>query len=531
MAPGTPPPHDGVVYRSRNAVLVIGESAATVDAARELVKRAPKLRIALFVPGASALTDLPSNISAVGGRIDSLQGYLGKFSASVWVAVDKVEDAGIFSANADRYFDLVLDLRREPQFSQAVPPYGYFAPGSDAAALLRAFDSMAQLSGDFHKQKYFEYRPQLCTHGAKGVAGCTRCLSVCDAAAIRSVGEKIEVDPYLCQGCASCTLACPTGALSFSQPTPKTLERELNELLVASAPDADAHFLVVHDAASRHVLSAIDITGFHLLEVNPLAAFSDLLWLAALRGGMSGVVLVMAPATPPHGRKLIEQKLSELRAILVGIGRDPAMLQLTDPMKLAVTIDQLKRGAPPRAHAVAVTGNASDEKRVSFLAAVDAITRDGEVTGRLNAGVAEPVALAPGAGFGNVLVDTEKCTLCHACTHLCPTGALSGQMDPVPALFFTESLCVQCNLCRAGCPEKAITLQARFLPDAVQRGRSRELARDQLVPCNKCGTPFMGQRKLAASLALMQDFAKDMPGGIDSLRMCPSCRQRETMMG
>ena len=122
MAPGAPAPHAGVVYRSRGAVLVSGDSAAAADAARELLKRAPKLRIALFAPGVGALADLPSNISAVGGRIVALQGHLGQFSASVRVAVDRVEDAGIFSANADRRFDLVLDLGREPLLRQSELP-------------------------------------------------------------------------------------------------------------------------------------------------------------------------------------------------------------------------------------------------------------------------------------------------------------------------------------------------------------------------------------------------------------------------
>jgi ferredoxin len=104
-------------------------------------------------------------------------------------------------------------------------------------------------------------------------------------------------------------------------------------------------------------------------------------------------------------------------------------------------------------------------------------------------------------------------------------------MDPAPALYFKESLCVQCDLCRAGCPEKAITLQARFLPDAALRIALRELANDQFVSCSSCGTPFIGRRKLAASLTLMKEHAEDLPGGIDSLRMCQACRQRETMRG
>ena len=523
MAPGTPAPHDGMVYRSRGAVLVIGDSAAAANAARQLLGRAPRLRIALFAPGAGALADLPSNITAVGGRIVSLQGHLGQFVAEVRVAVDKCEDAGIFSPNADRRFDLVLDLCRQPLLRQNVLPHGYYALGDDAAALSRALDSLSQLSGDFHKPKYFDYRPQLCAHGAMGVSGCTRCIEACDAAAIRSAGERIEVDPWLCQGCAGCALACPTGALSFQSPPASVLQEVLTDLLAAHAGDTEATFLVVHDAASRPMLPATAPSGVVLFEVNPLPAFSDVMWLTALAGGASGVVMLAAPAAAPRSRALIEQKLGELRAILASFGGDPAMQQIATRTNVGVLIDQIKSGT--RALTATVKCNPSDEKRASFLALVDALAQSRPAGDQTR----EPCPLPAGAAFGEVRVDAGKCTICHACVHLCPTGALSGRLEPAPALQFTESLCVQCDLCRAGCPEKAITLRARFLPDAVARETTRELASDELVPCRGCGTPYIGQRKLAASLALMQQHASAMPGGLDSLRMCPACRQRETM--
>jgi ferredoxin len=529
MAAGTPAPHDGVVYRSRGSVLIIGDSPAAADAALQLHERAPKLRIVLFAPGVAALKNLPSGITAVGGRIASLRGYLGRFSASVRVAPDKVDDAGIFSGNEDRHFDLVLDLSREPLVPQTVPPHGYYAPGSDVAALSRALDSLPQLTGDFYKPKYFDYRPQLCAHHAMGVTGCTRCLDVCAAAAIRSTGERIEVDPFLCQGCASCALACPTGALSLPQPATKALRARLDDLL--SARSGGAGILVVHDAAARHLLPAMDPSAVLLLEADPLATFSDVLWLRALLAGVRGVVLAPAPTIAPKSRELLEEKVAELRAILVSLGRDQAALQIATPMLVGIAIDKIRNGAHPLVSGDGVSGNSSDEKRANILALVDALIRSKRDNGQLSGASAEPATLDPGAAFGTVLVDAEKCTLCHACTHLCPTGALSGQVNPAPKLYFKESLCVQCDLCRAGCPEKAITLQARFLPDAAARQALRELASDQLVPCSSCGTPFIGRRKLATGLALMQEHAINMPGGLDSLRMCPTCRQREAIAG
>ena len=523
IAPGTAIPRNGVVYRSRGSVLVAGDSPAAAGVARELARWAPTLRIALFAPGVGGLADLPPTIKAVGTRIASLRGYLGRFAATIQVAADKREDAGIFSGNEDRHFDLVLDLCREPLLPQSVVPHGYYAPGADPVALAAALHSLSQLTGEFHKPKYVDYRPQLCAHGAMGVVGCTRCLEACDAAAISSAGERIEVDPWLCQGCASCALACPTGALSFQSPPASALQEMLTDLLTAHAGDTEATFLVVHDADSRSMLPATAPPGVVLLEVNPLPAFSDVMWLTALASGASGVVMLVAPPAPPRSRALIEQKLGELRAILAGLGGDPAMQQIATHTNVGILIDQVRPGT--RTLSATIKRNPSDEKRASFLALVDALAQS-RPAGKQPS---EPCALPAGAAFGTVRVDAGKCTICHACVHLCPTGALSGRLEPAPTLRFTESLCVQCDLCRAGCPEKAITLHARFLPDAVARDTPRELASDELVPCRSCGTPYTGRRKLAASLALMREHASAMPGGLDSLRLCPACRQRETM--
>lgn len=525
MAPGTPLPHDGVIYRSRGSVLVTGDSPIAADAARELVRRAPNLRIALFAPGAGAHGDLPATVKAVGGRIVSLRGHLGWFSASVRVAVDKTEDAGIFSGNEDRHFDLVLDLCREPLLRQRVPPYGYYAPGGDAAALVQALDSLAQLTGDFHKPEYVDYRPQLCAHGAMGVAGCMRCLDVCATKAIRSNGEKIEVDPFVCQGCASCTLACPTGALGFQHPAPGALQDLLDERLAKCGAAAHGWILVLHDAVARHLLPPMDIARVLLFEVNPLPAFSELLWLKALTNGVGGLVLVMAPATPPQARQLIEDKLEELRTMLSGLGCDPEVLQTANPQNLAAAIARIRSTTGPSAM-TATKEIMLEPKRESLLVLIDAVAASRKTGGQAD----ESRTLAPGAAFGTVLVDVGKCTICLACTHLCPTGALNGQLDPAPELVFRESLCIQCDLCRAGCPEQAIKLQPRFVPSPVARDAVRELASDQLVACSNCGIPFIGRRKLAVGMALMQEYAPEMPGGIDSLRKCPSCRQRETML-
>jgi Pyruvate/2-oxoacid:ferredoxin oxidoreductase delta subunit len=147
-------------------------------------------------------------VTAVGVRVNALHGRLGAFRAEV-AALQGMKDIGAASPNDDGLFDLVLDLGRQPLVTAAVAPLGYFAPGLDASACAAGIETMRTLVGSFTKPRYFKYQAELCAHGASGLTGCTRCLDVCSAAAITSAGDRIRVDPHLCQGCAACSLACP----------------------------------------------------------------------------------------------------------------------------------------------------------------------------------------------------------------------------------------------------------------------------------------------------------------------------------
>lgn len=514
MPTDAPASHVGVSYNSRGAVLVIGDGPAAVKPARQLAAR---LKVILFAPGVDALTDLPENVVRVGGRIASVQGHLGDFSASVAVAHNQVRDAGIFSPNVDRKFDLVLDLGRAPHMRQGTAPCGYFAPGDDAELLARALDTLPGIVGRFWKPQYVQYRSEICTHGAMGIPGCKRCLDACACGAIRSTGERIEVDAYLCQGCAACTMACPTGALALD--ASMAGEDRWRDALEPVSDASTPWLAVVHDAASRDRLTGLAAPQVRLIEVCAIPEFSETLWMETLARGASALILVVDPAAPSQTLNTIARTVAEAKEILLAIGRAAEAITVAAPGEAAMTIDALLRLGVSSPPAIPVR---SESKRTRFLAAVDAI-----------ASTDKPPAtrdLAEGASFGAVIVDRQGCTLCLACTNLCPTGALTRGNGTPPALMFKESLCVQCNLCRGGCPEKAITLQPRFLPKRSEREEIRILHADEPVPCSRCGAPFTTRRMLAVSMALVDSQRSlTMPGGTAALRQCPACRQREIL--
>jgi ferredoxin len=129
------------------------------------------------------------------------------------------------------------------------------------------------------------------------------------------------------------------------------------------------------------------------------------------------------------------------------------------------------------------------------------------------------------APFGQARVDVAGCTLCLACTMVCPTGALTANPE-TPQLRFLEDACVQCGLCATTCPEKVITLEPRLnlAPDAT-----RMLVVKEEAPfcCERCAKPFgvrsqidRVSRRLTESGHWMFRDGRQLA----LLRLCEDCR-------
>ena len=111
-------------------------------------------------------------------------------------------------------------------------PPGYLCadPFSDNLHAIKA--ELVDLVGTFEKPKYFDFNASACAHGRSGKPGCTRCIDACPAEAISSLIDKIEVDPYRCQGGGVCAMVCPSSAITYAYPKPKDLLTHVRTLIL-----------------------------------------------------------------------------------------------------------------------------------------------------------------------------------------------------------------------------------------------------------------------------------------------------------
>ncbi len=512
----------------------------------------------------ACLSVCPEGAIGLDYQIDSQRCNASRKCVQVCEVAGAIDFGRIASSQSDM-FDLVLDLRPAPalntpdatHFSQHSPPLGYLRWAGDYQALFDLRDKV----GEFEKPKFFAYRQKVCAHTRNQQVGCSACVDVCSAKAIRSdmARQQITVNPNLCVGCGACTTVCPTGALTYAYPRASDQGLKLKTLLTTYAQSGgrDAAILLHSQDKGSSLVDrlgraaqlgrAADRQLGHPApngvpaRVVPVPLWHTAstgldIWLTALAYGAAQVWVLVTDEESPNYVAALETQMEVAQAIMTGLGYSGQHLAIIETgiqtgRKAGggpdvTTLDQaLKR---PVAQAVGKPASFAiqTDKRATLDLAIDHLLAQSVLTAaQLPPEIPLPSKRNPhesASPFGSLVINKDACTLCLSCVSACPSAAL--QDNPLsPQLKFIEKNCVQCGLCATTCPEQAITLQPRLLL-GKERKEARVLNEAQPFACIRCSKPFGTLKGIESMLGKLGGHAMFQGDAFERLKMCSDCR-------
>jgi ferredoxin len=526
------PPISLVTLESNGVVLIYGRDEIAIEAGRRLADRLD-ITVLLTKPG-DVVPRRSNEFPVLKGTIRNARGHLGAFELAIddYALPSPSSRAklvfGPSRNGATSTCDLILDLSGGmPLFPAHELRPGYLrADPRDRAAVERAIAEAGGLVGTFDKPRFIDFQESLCAHSRSSITGCTRCLDLCPTGAITPNGNAVAIDENVCAGCGACASVCPTGAASYSLPSADALMRRLRTLLQTyrKAGGVDAIVLFHDGDHGEDIIDALARFGAGLpanvlpLRINEVTQLAPEIIAAVFAYGGCGAEIVTRGKLK-HDiaglRRVAEMSETIMSSLGFGTGL-VRIIETDDPDQLRAMLDAAPIG-------VATQRPAGFVPRGAKRGVLETTFRE------LHLAAPHPVdvvPLAPGAPFGGVKLNVDGCTLCHACVTACPTHALSDNPDRA-MLRFTESLCVQCGLCEATCPEKVITIEPR-LDFKAWNAPLRVLKEEEPFLCIACGKPFGTKSSIDRVLATLGDSHWMFQGAnakrLDVIKMCADCR-------
>jgi ferredoxin len=329
--------------------------------------------------------------------------------------------------------------------------------------------------------------------------GCTKCLQACPTGALSIQNGTIVLTDSKCERLGPCASICPVSAIQLPEFSESQFIGLVYGMIMTEAP---RRTLVV--TCNKNVVQPAP--WMFVEQVRDIGMIGPRHLAIAASSGIDTFIIYCADGLCKGKTQAIAVTESMIR-FLGGTGEENG--------NKTITLRYLEG-----------LGGGGEMKRINDLPKIPAKVlfvpgRDSWANYiRALQALAPPDAIAVGLGLSDLEI-SSTCTLCKTCEKYCPHSALKIVSG---SLKFESSKCTGCGLCAQMCPERSIMLRSL---ERFSQLQEREIFRDEIVNCAKCGRPLDSAKYLARVASLL---GKEDP----MMKYCNPCKQRmafESIMG
>ncbi|MBU3965993.1 MAG: 4Fe-4S binding protein, partial [Euryarchaeota archaeon] len=408
--------------------------------------------------------------------------------------------------------------------------------GTVSLALPAAMEIIANIGG-IERDAPAKAMLEGCAAGKSGLQGCTMCEKACHHGAIIRKDDNIEFDEISCTGCGACASVCPLSLFRMEDDIYGKMESLLGGYLPAnSRRKVKDHKILMFTCA--HSIPLLDAAGAQKIKYPPVLplfvpgidSIAGSHILRAFDLGAEGVIMLGCGECMGH---VSEEALSLTGMILDGfkLGDRISVIRNNDDVKgLTKSLEQFSEritSSPKKKHKPAELKNTSNHHiMLEIIASLSA------KTGIVPISVIEDTTVP----FAEISIGAS-CTVCGACTSMCPAGALIKDNGSIASVYGN---CIACGLCEKACPEKALKIRRVLDMERLLNAAPTTLFRSEQQVCASCNKPYMTQ---AAFDRIAGSFIENVRGDlkpqeqveliknqVELLRYCENCRPTKAIL-
>ena len=369
--------------------------------------------------------------------------------------------------------------------------------------LEKALNSAKTNKGTYKYKNFVKYDSSICQYHERNREICGKCAEVCPTVAILKIDETKHLDfsHIDCHGCGGCISVCPSGALDYSQ-MPRAAFKDVTEFY------RDSTALII---PRKMELDSLDVKlpkGILPLAIEGEKFLHEAHFMSLIQTSGNPVIFYT---------DFISKGTGDVIRIINDIFKKKYGKQAIFTCKDEVELKQAIIDIIPIKECVYGINEDGLRKREIFSARLSSLVGEDDLG---------TVKTGEHVHYGNIIINTDTCTLCLSCVGACNVRALTAHPED-NTLRFNPSICTNCTYCEVVCPEanclRVVKDEINLNPDYFKQNI---MATDEIFECIECGVGFATVKSVEKIANTMKPIFGNDELRIKTLYCCADCKPK-----